>query len=62
MFMSVTLESAVFMGRDYLDNWEECMSNANLVSLHAKKDLEKDNGHLMVLVLRKSGILSVQIR
>ena len=45
------------------DNEKECMSNASLVSLAAKrqKDLEKDNGHLLVPVLRKSGTLSVKI-
>ena len=29
--------------------------------LYMQKDLEKDNGHLLVLVLRKSGTLSVKI-
>ena len=27
------------------DNAKECMSNANLVSLFARRDLEQDNGH-----------------
>ena len=43
------------------DNKKECESNANLVSQYAKKDLEYDNGHLLVLVLKRSGILSVKI-
>ena len=42
------------------DNEKECMSSANLVSLYAKR-LEKDNGHSLVLVPRKSGLLSVKI-
>ena len=42
------------------DNEKECESNARLVSLYAK-DLGQDNGHFLVLVQRKSGILSVQI-
>ena len=42
------------------DNGKECLANAKLVSLCTQKDLEQDNGHLLVLVLRKSGILSVQ--
>ena len=29
--------------------------------LYVQEDLEKDNGHLLVLVLRKSGTLSVKI-
>ena len=39
----------------------ECESNAQLVSPCCKRDLEQDNGHFSVLVLRKSGILSVKI-
>ena len=42
------------------DNEKECMSNANLVSF-LQKDLGKDNGRLLVLVLKRSGILSVKI-
>ena len=29
--------------------------------LHMQRDLEQDNGHFLVLVQRKSGILAVQI-
>ena len=42
------------------ETMKKCMSNANLFSLYAK-NLEKDNGHKLVLVLRKSGSLSVKI-
>ena len=38
------------------DNEEECVANARLVSLYAKR-LAKDNGHSLVLVLKRSGIL-----
>ena len=41
------------------DNEKESGSNANLVSL--LKDSEQDNGHSLVLVLKRSGILSVKI-
>ena len=42
-------------------NEKECESNARLVSLYMQRDLEQDNGHFLVLVLRKSGTLSVKI-
>ena len=37
------------------DNEKECESNAQLVSLFAKKDLESDNSDFLVLVQRRSG-------
>ena len=40
------------------DNERECESHANLVSLYAKRF---GTGHLLVLVLKRSGILSVKI-
>ena len=42
------------------DNKVECMSNANLFALYAK-DLGKDNGRLLVLVLISNGTLSRNI-
>ena len=30
MFMSVTLESAVFMGKNYLDNWHSIKNTKDL--------------------------------
>ena len=47
------------------DNGQECLSNANLVFFVCKEicmqeDLEQDNGHLLILVLRKSGTRSVK--
>ena len=42
------------------DNKVECMSNANLFALYAK-DLGKDNGRLLVLVLKSNGTLSRNI-
>ena len=43
------------------DNKIECESNAQLVSLFAKKNLEQDNSHFSDWAQVKSGILSVQI-
>ena len=37
------------------DNEKECELNARLVSFVCKKVWKKDNGHYLVLVLRKSG-------
>ena len=41
------------------DDDEECLANARLVSLYARR-FGKDNGHSLVFVLRKSGTLSVR--
>ena len=38
------------------DNEQECLANARLVSLYARKFV-KDNGHSLVLVPKRSGIL-----
>ena len=40
------------------DNEQKCLENARLVSLYARRFFVNDNGHLLVLVLRKSGTLS----
>ena len=43
------------------DNEKECLANAKLVSLYARRfRLEKDNGHSLVLVLKRSGTVSVK--
>ena len=42
------------------DNEKECMSNADLVSLNAKRFWKRDNGHSLVLVQRKSSTVSVK--
>ena len=39
---------------------KDCESNANLVFC-MQEDLEQDNGHFSVLVLRRSGVVSVKI-
>ena len=39
------------------DNATECLANSHLCT---QEDLEKDNGHLLVLVLRKNGTLKVK--
>ena len=41
------------------DNEKECLANAKLVSLNAKR-FEKDNGHSLVLVLKRSGSVPVK--
>ena len=41
------------------DNEKECLANAKLVSLYAR-NLEKDDGHLLVLVLKRSFTVSVK--
>ena len=41
------------------DNEEECLANARLY-LCMQEDLEKDNGHSLVLVLKRSGTLKLQ--
>ena len=43
------------------DNKVECESNAEISFLFMQEDLEQDNGHFSVLVLKRSGILSVKI-
>ena len=43
------------------DNEKECLANAKLVSLYARRfGLEKDNGHLLVLVPKRSDTVSVK--
>ena len=41
------------------DNAKECLANAKLVSL-CEKDLEKDKGHSLVPVLKRSGTAPVK--
>ena len=43
------------------DDEKECLANAKLVSLYAKRDLEQDNGRFLARVQKKCGILSVKI-
>ena len=41
------------ISRGSRDNEKECLANARIVSLYMRKDLELDNDHLLVLVLKK---------
>ena len=41
------------------DNEKECLANAKLVSLYAKR-FGKDNGHSLVLDLKRSGTVSLK--
>ena len=42
------------------DNESECLSRMPNSFLFLQKDLEQDNGHLLVLVLKRSGTVSVK--
>ena len=39
------------------DNEEECLANAKVVSKYMQRSLVQDNGHLLVQVQRRNGIL-----